>query len=99
MSRRLLPRTHAAQPVHRGLCSAGESLGHSELIRQVHNSFAAPHSFLSEEARAAKEEDDVYHFIAFLPAAGRLWELDGLKPGPIDLGACTEVRWSGQLAQ
>ena len=39
---------------------AGESLGHSELIRQVHNSFTAPHSFLSEEARAAKEEDDVY---------------------------------------
>ena len=71
---------------------AGESLGDSELIRQTHNSFAAPHSFLSEEARAAKEEDDVFHFISYLPATGRLWELDGLKPGPIDLGPCSEVR-------
>ena len=71
---------------------AGESLGDSELIRQTHNSFAAPHSFLSEEARAAKEEDDVFHFISYLPAMGRLWELDGLKPGPIDLGPCSEVQ-------
>ena len=76
---------------------AGESLGHSELIRQVHNSFAAPHAFLSEEARAAREEDDLFHFIAYLPRAGRLWELDGLTRGPIDHGACTEVR-PGQRA-
>ncbi|OAA56981.1 26S proteasome-associated ubiquitin [Niveomyces insectorum RCEF 264] len=68
----------------------GEALSNDELIRDVHNSFAKSSPFVDETQRTAGADDseDVFHFIAYTAVNGRLYELDGLQPAPIDHGPC-----------
>ena len=53
----------------------GEAIGQSEQIRKAHNSFTVPNPFVSDEKRTAKDGDDVFHFIAYVPVHGkvRVW--------------------------
>ncbi|KAI1639755.1 ubiquitin carboxyl-terminal hydrolase [Biscogniauxia mediterranea] len=68
----------------------GEALSNSELIRDVHNSFAKSSPFADETQRSASGADaeDAFHFVAYTPVGGTLWELDGLQPAPISHGPC-----------
>lgn len=70
----------------------GEALGSSVEIRTAHNSFGrSEDTFLSDPTkpkRMATDDDDVFHFIAYVPhdKSGYVYELDGLQQGPIRVG-------------
>ncbi|PWY95378.1 putative 26S proteasome-associated ubiquitin C-terminal hydrolase [Aspergillus sclerotioniger CBS 115572] len=68
----------------------GEALSNSEPIRTAHNAFARSSPFADETIRQNQDDEggDVYHFIAYTPVAGKLYELDGLQPHPISHGEC-----------
>lgn len=36
--------------------------------------------------KSAAEGFETYHFIGYVPSAGKVWELDGLKKGPLEVG-------------
>lgn len=69
----------------------GEAIGSSEEIRTAHNSFGrAEDAFLSDPTkpkRVATDDDDVFHFIAYIRSDGCVYELDGLQDGPIRVGS------------
>lgn len=77
----------------------GEALSNSELIRDVHNSFAKSSPFVDETQRTGGETEDAFHFIAYTPIGGRLYELDGLQPAPISHGACTADEFPAKVME
>jgi len=70
----------------------GMAIGNQTLIKKVHNSFARPEPFSIEKDHSLPSED-AFHFIAYVPVNGTVYELDGLKKGPIALCQCTDDTW------
>ena len=63
----------------------GLAVGNSEPIRKAHNSFRHQSSFEIVQDKDAKG-DDAFHFVGYICAGGCVYELDGLKKGPILIG-------------
>lgn len=77
----------------------GEALSNSDLIREVHNSFARSSPFADETQRQGAETEDAFHFIAYTPINGVLYELDGLQPSPISHGECDDESFPSKIAE
>lgn len=77
--------------------SMGITIGNHDGIRAVHNSFSRPEPFVMDDEDRKKnkgKEAEAFHFVAYIPFQGVVYELDGLKPGPIWLGEIgTEMNW------
>jgi len=68
----------------------GLALSNSEEIRSIHNSFARQSIFEFDSKPQNKEDEDIFHFVAYVPINGRIYELDGLQEGPLDHGRIPE---------
>mmetsp|Transcript_27027 Transcript_27027/g.76149 ORF Transcript_27027/g.76149 Transcript_27027/m.76149 type:complete len:375 (-) Transcript_27027:79-1203(-) len=64
----------------------GLAVSNSEPIRRAHNSFRQQSSFEIVQEKDAKGGDDAFHFIGYICHEGKVYELDGLKQGPILIG-------------
>lgn len=69
----------------------GMVLSNSEMIREAHNSFAVPQTLIVDNPTGKKE--DPFHFVAYIPWNGSVYELDGLQAGPRELGPISSDSW------
>ena len=63
----------------------GEAIGESALLRAAHNAFEPPDALSTRGGRGGGP-GRAYHYVAYVPVGGTVWELDGLKQGPIAVG-------------
>jgi len=63
----------------------GLAIGNSEAIRKAHNSFRQQSSFEIVQDQDDKK-GDAFHFVGYVCVNGKVYELDGLKQGPILIG-------------
>jgi ubiquitin carboxyl-terminal hydrolase L5 len=66
----------------------GVAISGSEPIKTAHNAFGRTDAFLNDTKQFSPHRgtEDVFHFVAYIPKDGTVYELDGLQPGPIIVG-------------
>lgn len=70
----------------------GWAIGNTPELARAHNSHATPEAAKpknenkSQGITTGRFTGEAFHFVSYVPINGRLFELDGLKPHPIDHG-------------
>ncbi|XP_054290622.1 ubiquitin carboxyl-terminal hydrolase calypso-like [Macrosteles quadrilineatus] len=86
---RLKAHTHGMCPENKGW-----AIGNTPELARAHNSHAMPQAKRrldkSTGISTGRFTGEAYHFVSYVPINGRLFELDGLKPFPMDHGPWNE---------
>lgn len=75
-----------------GMCpeNKGWAIGNTPELAKAHNSHAMPQAKRcldkSTGVSTGRYTGEAFHFVSYVPIRGRLFELDGLKPFPMDHG-------------
>lgn len=78
----------------------GYAIGNTPELARAHNSHAKPeprHLHEKSHGMPTGRTVETFHFVSYVPIGGRLFELDGLKPFPIDHGPCAEEDWTDKF--
>ncbi|KAI0930645.1 hypothetical protein AcW1_003613 [Taiwanofungus camphoratus] len=62
----------------------------ADWLREAHNALSPPLAISLDGLGLPKTTEDAYHFIVYLPYMGCIYELDGLKPSPMNHGTYGE---------
>ncbi|CAH2007775.1 unnamed protein product [Acanthoscelides obtectus] len=93
---RLKAHTQGMSPDNKGW-----AIGNTPELACAHNSHAMPQAKRKLEkgsgVSTGRFTGEAFHFVSFVPIGGRLFELDGLKPFPIDHGPCNESDWTDKF--
>jgi ubiquitin carboxyl-terminal hydrolase L5 len=70
----------------------GVAIASSEPIKKAHNAFGRTDAFLNDGKFVSRRsfKEDVFHFVAYIPQHGAVYELDGLQSGPIVVGRLSD---------
>ena len=68
----------------------GLAITSSEFLREAHNALSPPSAISLDGLNLPKTTEDAYHFVVYLPVAGSVYELDGLKQSPVNHGGFSE---------
>ena len=68
----------------------GLAITSSEFLREAHNALSPPSAVSLEGLNLPKSTEDAYHFVVYVPVAGCVYELDGLKRNPVNHGQYSE---------
>lgn len=88
-----------------GMCpeNKGWAIGNTLELACAHNSHAMPQAKRRQNKNTSgvasgRFTGEAFHFVSFVPINGRLFELDGLKPFPMDHGPWAEnEEWTEQF--
>ena len=61
----------------------GLSISNCEKIEEEHNKFSRPEPFVFAKTTDVTDKDDVFHFVGYIHFKNVIYEIDGLKEGPI----------------